>query len=126
MKIQTLIDNNNSRYQVYFDILSFTAQEEELMNQFGEPILNVGGYFKGEAKRDSSSPYIMVEFTLPTKHRRIDLDFPISQIFDLNDDINADVKAYVYANELRSRIQAVKNTLLQNSSPFIGETINTI
>ena len=126
MKIQTLIDNINSRYNVQVDVLDLTAYEEELIQQFGEPILDIGGFFKGEARRDNNSLYVAVEFTLPSRHRRIPSDYPISQIFDLNDDINADIKAEVYSLELKSRIKAVKNSLIKNESPFIGETIHTI
>lgn len=126
MKVRTNIENINSRYIVQFDLYDFTAHEEELMQQFGEPIMNIGGYFQGEVRRDDTVPYTMVSFTLPNKHRRIASDFPITQVFDLNDDTQSDLYAQLYAVELRSRIQSIKTTLLSKHSAFIGETINTI
>lgn len=51
MKLRTTIDNVHGRYQVQVDTFGFTANEEEQMANFGEPLIDVGGAFSGTANR---------------------------------------------------------------------------
>lgn len=126
MKIQSIIENINGRYIVQVNVFELTALEEEKSLQFGEPIINIGGRFHAFIRRDPLAQQIEVDYTLPDKHRRIASDFPITQIFDLNDASDADVNAQVFADELKTRIQAAKQYLVVQGAPFIGETITTV
>ena len=68
---------------------------------------------------------LTVSFTLPTATRRLRTDSPFKQVFDLNDDADADAKAKVWAETVVARALAAKNTLMQQTSPFEGETVIT-
>ena len=47
MKIETCIETNDNRIHVVVDAVKFTATEQSLMDQFGEPMVEVGGTIYG-------------------------------------------------------------------------------
>jgi hypothetical protein len=51
MKLRTIIDNMTGRYEVQVETFAFTAQEEEQLRNFGEPLVQVGGAFSGMVNR---------------------------------------------------------------------------
>lgn len=55
MKLRTIIDNVNGRYQVQVETFGFTANEEEQMANFGEPLIDVGGSFSGTVNRPGTT-----------------------------------------------------------------------
>lgn len=201
MKIRTVIDNVVGRYEVQVDTYGFTAQEEEQIRNFGEPLVEVGGNFSGNATRpdqvnttvtiegngtgavavpvilngviisinltSGGSGYtsatvniegdgsgaaaaatiqsgvitgitvssggtgynvvpVVVSFDLPTATRRLRSDFPVKQVFDLEDSADSDVKAKVWAETVVSRCTSAKAQLLSRSSPFEGESVTTV
>ena len=69
---------------------------------------------------------VVVSFTLPTAKRRLRSDFPVKQVFDLEDSPDSDAMAKVWAETVVSRCTAAKATLMGKSSPFEGETVTTV
>jgi len=55
MKLRTLIDNVAGRYQAQVETFGFTANEEEQMGNFGEPLIDVGGVFTGTVNRPGTT-----------------------------------------------------------------------
>lgn len=53
MKIRSDIDVQCDRYRVQIDTLGFTANEEELLLNFGEPQIDIGSAFTGTVTRPS-------------------------------------------------------------------------
>lgn len=51
MKLRTLIDNVVGRYEVQVEPFEFTAQEEQAVADFGDPLIDVGGSFSGSVSR---------------------------------------------------------------------------
>jgi hypothetical protein len=72
-----------------------------------------------------SVPY-SVTLTLPPAIRRIRRDFPIVQVFDLQDTPDADVQAKVYADNIVTRLTAAIAALKSQTSPFEGEFVTTV
>lgn len=134
MKVQTFINVVDNRYRVEIRIYDTTQNEDELMEQYGEPLIEVGSTdaepnFVGtetvsEAGRGVGGD-VSVSFTMPAEQRRLKSDFPLVKYFDLADDVDSDVKAKVYADKILSRITTAKTTLLTNVSDFEGETVTT-
>jgi hypothetical protein len=69
---------------------------------------------------------LSVTFSFPPTLRRIRADFPIVQVFDLNDTPEADVRAKVFSDTITSRLIAAKTGLLLMTSNFEGETLTTV
>jgi hypothetical protein len=126
MKIRTNIDNIDGRYNVQIETFGFSAVEEEKMQDFGEPLIDVGSDFSGSATRPGDMSPISVSFSLPPQTRRLKTDFPAKQIFDLADDSQSDVKAKVWADTIAARLLTAKTTLVDQASPFEGETVSTV
>ena len=133
MKIQKLITLIDGRYHVQMNALEFSAGETDLLEQFDDIIVDVGGQFDGSATRkptpsDPTPVPIVVSFLLPTKHRRLSVDFPVKEIFDTVDFADVDIRAKVYADEIENRLISARAELvaLDDTSNFLGETIITI
>lgn len=126
MKIRTTIENIDGRYNVQVETFGFSAVEEEKMQEFGEPLIDVGSDFSGSVTRPGAGSPTAVDFSLPPQTRRMKTDFPAKQIFDLADDNTSDVKAKVWADTIASRLSTAKSTLVAQESPFEGETVTTI
>jgi|AntRauTorckE6833_2_1112554.scaffolds.fasta_scaffold29931_2 hypothetical protein len=126
MKIQTFINIIDNRYRVEIRIYDTTQNENELMEQYGEPLIEVGGNITGSATRAADEVPTDVDFTLSDEQRRLKSDFPLIKYFDLDDDVDSDVKAKVYTDEIVSRITAAKSTLLTNVNDWEGETVTTL
>lgn len=125
MKIQTFIEVVDNRYRIEVRIYDTTQNENELIEQYGEPLIEVGGNITGNASRAGEGA-TAVDFDLPTEQRRLISDFPLVKYFDLDDDADADVQAKVYVDHIVSLITTAKTTLLSNVSDFAGETVTTI
>ena len=131
MQIYNNVELIDSRYHVQVDVTKFSALEAEMIEEFGDIIVDAGGNFAGSATRaptqaDPTPAPVLVDFTLATKHRRLSIDFPVKEIFDLVDDADSDIKAEVYKNEMNTRLQAARTALLANNTNFLGETLTTI
>jgi hypothetical protein len=128
MKVQIVIENIVGRYHVTVAIPQggISAREQELINEFGDLLIEVGGNFTGTETRPSGGGPIAVDFDLPLAQRRLTTDFPVREIFDLEDDAESDVKAKVWGDTIKARIVTAKATLLSQASDFVGEDIETI
>ena len=71
------------------------------------------------------APYPLT-FTLKPAPRRMHWDFPVVQIFDLNDYLDADLRAQIYANVITARLITAKASLVAQVSDFAGETVVTV
>lgn len=67
-----------------------------------------------------------ISFTFPTKQRRLITDFPDKRVFDLADDVNADLQAKLYSDTIHDRILSELTTLRAKQNPFEGETTLTL
>jgi hypothetical protein len=126
MKIDIKIELVDERYRVTIGTHSFTAVEQELLAQFGEPLVEVGSVggttpITATVTRSDASE-VTPSFTLPSEQRRLISDFPLIRVFDLNDDTDSDAKARVYADEIRDRIVAARDTLYSTSPEFISDS----
>lgn len=125
MKLQTFIDVVDNRYRVEIRIYNTTSLEDELMDQYGEPLIEVGGSFSGTVNLPGGGTQA-ADFTLPAEQRRLKSDFPLVKYFDLDDDADSDVDARLYADTIATRITTAKNTLLTNDQNFVSESVTTI
>lgn len=125
MKLQTFIDVVDNRYRVEIRIYNTTSLEDELMDQYGEPLIEVGGSFSGTVNLPGGGTQA-ADFTLPAEQRRLKSDFPLVKYFDLDDDADSDVNARLYADTITTRITTAKNTLLTNDQNFVSESVTTI
>jgi len=69
---------------------------------------------------------VTVSFTLPNRHRRLRSDFPVKQVFDLADDVNADAKAEHWAKVVQDRMIEARDSVLLRARPLEGETVVTV
>jgi len=90
----------------------------------------VGGIVSAIVVSSGGSGYnvvpVIVSFDLPSATRRLRSDFPVKQVFDLEDDVDSDVKAKVWGDTIASRCAAAKMALISKASPFEGETVTTV
>lgn len=126
MKINTEINLVDGRYRVQISVFDLTAVEEELFRSHGNEIVNTGGTFSGSLTKPGAGAPTSVSFELPEEQRMLPSQFPVVQIFDLDDDADSDVKAKIYANEISNRISTAKTNLLNKNSHYIGQTVTTI
>lgn len=126
MKIKREINVVDGRYEVQVSVVNFSSVEQEKMIEFGEPEIEIGGNFTGTAVRSSDPEEIDVDFDLPQSQRRLRTEFPIKQVFDTQDEENADVMAKVFADTIAARITSAKTTLVGQTAEFEGETTTTI
>ena len=125
MKVNTIISLVDNRYRVSISVLDTSALEEEALQNYGDPLVEVGGEISGSATRDGEGP-TSVTFTLPTEQRQLPGGFPLIKYFDLDDSADADVQAKVYADEILTRVTSARDVLIANASDFLGETTVTL
>lgn len=97
------------------DQTALSEGDKILMQQFGEPEIDLGGTFLDNTAN---------EFTLPTKKAKIRSDFPFTQNFDSRDsafETNTKVKVEGYRDEIILRITNAFTTLRTNVDTFTGE-----
>ncbi len=115
-KISSVVD---SVFTVALVTADWSEADKQLMQRFGEPIINVGGAFSG-----GTSP--TVEFTLPDSSRRIMTESPFTARFDSRDDAAAETMATIWRDEVRDRIVDAVTTLRAAEDTFTGEDSETI
>lgn len=126
MKIATSINKINNRYVATVDVVEFSNLEKEFINKFGSPVIELGGLFEGDLVDPNTSELVSVSFSLPTKPRRLDVDFPQNQIFDSFDFVDAPFRAKLFIDTIVSRITLAKSILMSKNAPFVGEFLTTI
>lgn len=126
MKIRSTIDIIDRVYTVQVGVEGVTPAEQELLRQFGMPEVAVGGDFSGSATRPGDVSPTAVTFSLATETRRLPQDFPVKQVFSLDDAATADVQAVVFQNTINSRITSALTTLKAMVPNFVGESLTTV
>ena len=116
VNLRTFKDLKNNVYSVLLKFDTFPDQDLELMSDFGEPEVDVGGSFTGPPAFSN----------LATQLRKLKSGFPFTQTFDATGDAQAKDKANVWQSEMITRITAVMATLRGNTDDFSGESLNSI
>lgn len=122
MIIHSAIDKINGRYHVTFNPPKLSTLEEEALQNNSAPTVNLGGSFTGSATRAGGTP-VTVTFTLPARNVFLPTDFPVKQIFEVD---NADVMAKVWHDTIVTRMTDAKNTMLTTAANFEGEQMITV
>lgn len=118
MKARVFKSIENDVYQVLIQTEEFTEKEQQLMQEFGEPEINIGGTFLDATAN---------EFTLPDSYVKIRSDFPYTQKFDSRDaafSTNTSVKANAWKDAILDSINDSVTTLLATNDGFTGEEIS--
>jgi hypothetical protein len=127
MKIESSIEIVNDVYVVQIGVPSVSPVEQEALNQFGDPTVDVGGEFEGTLTRPSGGDPVSVSYTLPNKLYQLPSTFPVQQVFSLEDyPDDADVRAEVYRQIVIARITSARVSLLAKVPSWVGETVNTL
>lgn len=126
MKIRSTIDLVGNTYHVAIDVPALSPQEQELVNQFGEPVVETGGTISGSATRPGEQNPTAVSFVLATGPRQLPSEFPVKKLFSLEDNDTADLMAVVYRTTLESRLSAARSALVARAPNFVGETVTTL
>lgn len=128
MRITTGIKLRNRRYYVTIDVdhAEFSTLTATQLRRFGEPILELGGAFSGSATRTGDSDPTSVSFELSDLQRRVPSQLPHQQVFDLRDSADADVEARVYEQEIRSRLETLRDELMAEQANFVGTTTTDV
>lgn len=113
----TLTTSKNLQNNVYTVTLTTAFQQSDLdlMSDFSQPTVDVGGSFTGPPA-----------FTLNSSIKKIKDQFPVVQSFDGASDVDAKDKANVWASEMLTRIQSAVTTLRLNVDDFTGDTVDTL
>lgn len=69
---------------------------------------------------------VSVAFTLPSEQRRLVNDFPVRKVFDEADYFSADLRALLWANTVRDRMVAARDSILEDDNVTAGETVETV
>ena len=108
---KTLVDN---KYAAEFDT-TLTQSEQDLVTNFGEPLVDFGGSFTGPPA-----------FTLASNVREINSGVPYSYEMDSDVDVDAETKMGVYVTEMRAKFISEITTLRAKSDGWTGQTIETV
>ena len=122
MKVTTDINNLNGRYHAQVATSDPSGLESDLLAQYGDPIIEVGGNVTDTV--DGTD----VDFDLPTKQRRMIADFPVKEVFDLEDDADSAFKAKAWTIQVQANLQTALTALKANETPptYEGQTTTTI
>ena len=69
---------------------------------------------------------VTVDFILADKSRNLPSEFPVKQVFDLQDYTDADIRAKVWLDAIEARISAIKADYISRSSPLESFTVTTL
>jgi hypothetical protein len=118
MSIQVKVEKDLALndYQVKFSIQDVSGSDQELIDAFGEPQVQIGGTITGPSDVT----------TLPAAERGIPSGFPVLQTFDGDDFVDAEGLANAYITEILLRITTAMVDLRTGSDTFTGESVTTI
>ena len=127
MKINSSVEIVNDTYIAAVGVLGLTPVEQLAVDQFGEPVVDVGGSFSGSLTRPGAGSPTTVAYVLPSKQYSLPSTFPVNQPFSLLDfPDDADVRAEVYRQTILTRIASARTAILARAAYFVGETVTTI
>jgi hypothetical protein len=120
LRIKKYIANDVWSVNFALDTASLSEADKNLMQKFGEPIINIGGvYLDGTSN----------EYTIPNQYIRIRSDLPFTQEFDSKSPVfaeNTQVQAEAFQDEFVARYTAAFTALRNNADTFTGEYIENI
>lgn len=119
MKIRTFYRLSNDVYSVTIYTEDWSQGDTKLMDEFGEPQIDLGGDF-------GTGPGA---FTLPNRLVSILTNSPFTQSFDARDYLatpTAPDAAEAWATEIATRLTAAVTTLRGNVDDFSSETVETV
>jgi hypothetical protein len=117
MKIRVVKDVDDNVFNVNIFTEDFSQADLDLMENFGEPEIDLGGSFTGPPA-----------FTLPNDLQRLKSDSPHVQSFDARDELtpgDAEVQANDWSSDIVQLIKDEMTTLRANVDGFSGETVET-
>ncbi len=115
MQLRKFFSVQDGVYKVVLRTETFSELDQQLMAKYGEPEIDLGGSFTGPPAYDLSSDL-----------RRLRSESPFTMKFDIDDYVDADDRATVWATEMSTRITAAMATLRANSDTFTDEQVETI
>ena len=115
MKLRKFYILNADIYKVSLYTQEWSEADQALIEQFGEPEIDLGGSFTGPPA-----------FTLPSNLVRIMSESPFTQSFDFNDYADAEDRAGIWNTEIIVRIKSAVTTFRANTDDFSGEAVETI
>jgi hypothetical protein len=107
----------NQTFKVRIATEEFSQDDEDLLIEFGEPEVDLGGDFTGPPA-----------YTLANNLAKIKSESPFVQSFDGRDEVSdavAQSKADVWATEVVARIKTEMTTLRANANTFNDESLET-
>jgi len=120
MEIEVRIDLINRSYRVQVGLTGapgtpLSPVEYQAIQRFGEPVVQLGGTFTAGG----------LTFTLPAATARFPSQFPVNQIFSLDDFADAAARATLFRNTMESRIVAARDAVVSASPGVTGHFITT-
>jgi len=116
MKIRTFFMLTNDVYRISIYTEDWSEGDNELMQKYGEPQIDLGGTFTGTTPN----------FTLNNVLKNIKSESPFGQGFDIRDSEYAKDRANAWAAELAVRINDAVDTLRENTDSYTKETVVTV
>jgi len=111
-KFSTLVDDV---YKISLYTEDWSQGDQDLMANFGEPEVDIGGDFTGPPA-----------FTLSTNLARIMSESPFTQSFDGRDFADAEDRAVVWKDEVSALIVAAVAVLRALDDEFTGEEVENV
>ena len=118
MSIQVKVEKEltNNVFSTKFSIDNVSGSDQELIDAFGEPQVQIGGTIVGPS--DTT--------TLPAAERGIPSGWPVLESFDGDDFVDAEGLANAYVTEILTRITTEMLALRTGADAFTGESVTTI
>jgi hypothetical protein len=108
----------NGRYTVKLTITTLTAEETDLLTDFGTPAIEVGG--------DIIKAPDTVVGTLDSSTRKVNASFTVTQSFDLSKFLQPEVAALAWGDQVVSRVKAALDSLRAKFDTFTETTTEEV
>lgn len=122
MQIEVYIRPLNNLFEVQIGLAgtpeeALTPVEREAFRNFGEPVVDCGGEF------DDGDGLV---FNLPTDERRFPSQFPVKQLFSLEDNADANDRAVLYRTTIEQRLVTARDEQTDKVTGTSGRFVNTL
>ena len=115
MKIRQFNQIENDVFKVVLDTEDWSELDQQLMEKFGEPEIDLGGVFTGASM-----------YSLPHDLVKIESESPFTQGFDYRDHTTAQARATTWGIKITDRITAAVTTLRTQADTFTKEQVTVI
>lgn len=115
MKVRQFNEVNNDIFRVVLKTEDWSEADQQLMEKFGEPEIDVGGVFTGPPL-----------YTLPSDLVKIASESPFVQDFDKRDHVDAQDRATVWGTNITLKISTAITTLRSQTDTFTKEQVTVI